>query len=488
MSGELKKSSRKMSGNLPSAISLRELGDGRLHSETRDGVMTDLFGREVVLAPPSQPAEKARGLMTLATSGRIGIDSSASAALQQSLENRLMERLDTDGSTLFNLTWKRKSTPLGRRYLERQAVAHRTGDRGFTSLPTPAAQEADGHFRPSRAATGRTTEYLGRTVCTNLAPVPTPCSQEDGKSVEAHLAMKKRMGERDGTNSNREAITSLQVTAKLSAVPTPNAMEGGQTSRVGKRYDEKLMGGIAKLAAVPTPDTVNTHSEKAKFHRPTSGPERGGPSFGLQDVANLATVPTPMAGTPAQNGYNEAGNTDYSRKMVELASVQTPEARNQDGYQVANGKRWLRLGAEARLATVAIPRSEDSECAGAHRGIADGLHSQAKLASISTPVSPRLEGHFGDVREWRGPGWLDPHTARSVAEAGATRGFWADCDWWYGRDGKYRPIEPGLFPLATWVYGRVGKLRGYGNAICVPVAEAFIRAYIDILKENGSWR
>jgi DNA (cytosine-5)-methyltransferase 1 len=65
------------------------------------------------------------------------------------------------------------------------------------------------------------------------------------------------------------------------------------------------------------------------------------------------------------------------------------------------------------------------------------------------PLSPRLEGHFGDVRDWRGPEWLDPLTARSVAEAGATRGFWADCDWWYGRDGKYRPAKPGIFVLAS---------------------------------------
>jgi hypothetical protein len=91
----------------------------------------------------------------------------------------------------------------------------------------------------------------------------------------------------------------------------------------------------------------------------------------------------------------------------------------------------------------------------------------------------RLEGHVGDVREWRGPGWLDPLTARSIAEAGATRGFWSDCDWWYGRDGKYRPIEPGLFPLAHGAAARVLRLRGYGDAICAETARAFISAYCE---------
>jgi DNA (cytosine-5)-methyltransferase 1 len=86
----------------------------------------------------------------------------------------------------------------------------------------------------------------------------------------------------------------------------------------------------------------------------------------------------------------------------------------------------------------------------------------------------RLEGHFGDVREWRGPGWLDPLAARSVAEAGATRGFWGDCDWWFGKDGKYRPIEPGLFPLVNGYPARVLALRCWGDAIVPELAAAFI--------------
>ena len=40
-------------------------------------------------------------------------------------------------------------------------------------------------------------------------------------------------------------------------------------------------------------------------------------------VAHLAGWPTPMAGTPAQNGNNEAGNTDSSRKTVALAGWST---------------------------------------------------------------------------------------------------------------------------------------------------------------------
>ena len=47
-----------------------------------------------------------------------------------------------------------------------------------------------------------------------LAGWPTPVANDDNKTPEAHLAMKKRMGERDGTGANRTAITSLQVMAR----------------------------------------------------------------------------------------------------------------------------------------------------------------------------------------------------------------------------------------------------------------------------------
>ena len=44
----------------------------------------------------------------------------------------------------------------------------------------------------------------------------------------------------------------------------------------------------------------------------------------LGRVVWLAGWPSPMAGTPAQNGNNEAGNNDSSRRTVELAGWPSP--------------------------------------------------------------------------------------------------------------------------------------------------------------------
>ncbi|MGN7912669.1 DNA cytosine methyltransferase [Enterobacter sp. 22466] len=74
-------------------------------------------------------------------------------------------------------------------------------------------------------------------------------------------------------------------------------------------------------------------------------------------------------------------------------------------------------------------------------------------------------------------------------------GFWRDADWLLCRDGKWRPVEPGTFPLVdgaaarlglveSWVArvassNRVGRLKGYGNAINAQAAAEFIRAYME---------
>ncbi|MCL5535722.1 DNA cytosine methyltransferase [Enterobacter kobei] len=74
-------------------------------------------------------------------------------------------------------------------------------------------------------------------------------------------------------------------------------------------------------------------------------------------------------------------------------------------------------------------------------------------------------------------------------------GFWRDADWLLCRDGKWRPVEPGTFPLVDGAAARlgrvesgvarvassnrVGRLKGYGNAINAQASAEFIRAYME---------
>lgn len=79
-----------------------------------------------------------------------------------------------------------------------------------------------------------------------------------------------------------------------------------------------------------------------------------------------------------------------------------------------------------------------------------------------------------DESRLEGRGLLTPRVAGEGArfEAGA----WDDVEWLECADGKRRPTQSGLRPLAHGVSGRVGKLRAYGNSIVPQAAVAFIRA------------
>lgn len=60
-------------------------------------------------------------------------------------------------------------------------------------------------------------------------------------------------------------------------------------------------------------------------------------------------------------------------------------------------------------------------------------------------------------------------------------GSWRNADWLFCKDGKWRPVEPGTFPLAHGVTGRMDLLRGYGNAINAEVAKEFIQAISELM-------
>ncbi|QEA10862.1 DNA-cytosine methyltransferase [Bordetella phage vB_BbrS_PHB09] len=79
--------------------------------------------------------------------------------------------------------------------------------------------------------------------------------------------------------------------------------------------------------------------------------------------------------------------------------------------------------------------------------------------------------HVGDLAQGLAAGL---GASGSDLRPGPVNGFWRAADWLLCRDGKWRPVEPGTFPLVDGAAARVGRLRAYGNAINAVQAQIFI--------------
>lgn len=125
---------------------------------------------------------------------------------------------------------------------------------------------------------------------------------------------------------------------------------------------------------------------------------------------------------------------------------------------------------------------------GVHDGLANTDNEQHSIAFSGCGHEHASTGREQDPAA--------PAGLRGDYRALEVNGFWRDADWLLCRDGKWRPVEPGTFPLVDGAAARmgrvepgvarvassnrVGRLKGYGNAINAQAAAAFIRAYMGV--------
>ena len=254
-------------------------GSGVTPSDKQDGPTIAQSGQVAAHANLSARQAKEQGLMTSGTYGQQCFGSSASVALRQSLASKLHQGMDSDGGILFHLTWKERVTPAGQQIYALRALGHPTSGNASTGWPTPLQADVNA------SRTSNPQEYSMRWLArenagSNLAivaqayasPWPTPVANDDNKTPEAHLAMKQRMGERDGTGANRTQITSLQVMAKtVKGWATPQSRDYRSGDNLGSpRWDRKSQQGWsfnlndeARLT-VPGPTPNGSTAETAK--------------------------------------------------------------------------------------------------------------------------------------------------------------------------------------------------------------------------------
>jgi len=167
------------------AISSPGSAFGRMHCGGPGGEMIRQFGQALAPANLSARQAKEMGLLTSGIYGPHGSTLSRSAALQESLANKLQAATASLGSTLYKLTWKRRATPSGRLIYALRASAHRTSDNAFTSWPTPAARDYKDGAAPSVVSSNRTDKL---SHCVMLAGYPTPLTVPSSEASHGQLS------------------------------------------------------------------------------------------------------------------------------------------------------------------------------------------------------------------------------------------------------------------------------------------------------------
>ena len=217
------------------------------------------------------------------------------------------------------------------------------------------------------------------------------------------------------------------------------------------------------------------------------------------------------------------------------AGVGAPHIRQRTFFGAVSHE-WMADALHPERWTVSQHREDGRDRQNSRREEAHGVFGTCgEVRGMADCDGAGLERHRGHGDGSHEPGRLDPHTTGSLAAAGADggmadaegsrrtdgseinescasvhgasaevervghrvpsgdsrsacplHGFWRDSDWLFCRDGKWRPVEPGLKPLAHGVSGRVGLLRGYGNAINPHAAAEFIQAFNAVI-EGREW-
>jgi hypothetical protein len=237
------------------------------------------------------------------------------------------------GSTLFTLTWKRRTTPSRRSICRLAASARITDANGSGSWPTPGAESdsksAEHHKRGNLTLSGAA-----------MAAWPTTTSK-DAIGSKRHGYMNDGR-KRAATTSRRPTLTghagtTLTDAANLATWPTPRAEDSEQTG--AHRGVADTLNSASKLAAWATPVEANANSgtqqgdgkrglqlqTQATWATPQARDVKGEPLKGPQDrgtkgpplneQARLVSGP-PASGSPAPTGKRGRLNPAHSRWLM----------------------------------------------------------------------------------------------------------------------------------------------------------------------------
>jgi DNA (cytosine-5)-methyltransferase 1 len=180
-----------------------------------------------------------------------------------------------------------------------------------------------------------------------------------------------------------------------------------------------------------------------------------------------------------------AGMGDTERGFSGRRSGETLGAQN-SGWRVEEPGDYRFVHASAGAGSLADSNGEQRQqglqsLPGRSSEWVGGDHQSGQRMGDINNQGPQEYGGLGHLHFWQPDGRdqgrfnVNPSLLGIQPTTRTTDTPWSNADWLWCRDEKWRPVEPGTFPLVNGYPARVGVLRAYGNAIVPEVFENLIR-------------
>ena len=219
------------------------------------------------------------------------------------------------------------------------------------------------------------------------------------------------------------------------------------------------------FAAIAMAESDRERRERLRLHLRAGRSRQAKPeAWRRREALGMANAAGVGSARESDAGRQEVARSQHAREAVELADSAGEGRRGPE--RAAQAQPQAEVSGEPRRPSLA-DAGELGDASGEGSGRDAGAVSGAQETGEREGVFARRLSH------------------ESVA-AGAVRGFWSPAEWVACYDPRtdgvvYRPVEPGLEPVASGLPARVGRLRGYGNALCAPLAATFVRSVMEVL-------
>jgi len=184
-------------------------------------------------------------------SGRHGLTSSglsSSASLQQSLESKLQAKLSPLGSTLYTLTWKPWTTPLGVCRSRLRASVRRTSETELTGWPTP--MQADGSKACNRYREKHQNGLGAVAILLSGWATPTVRDHKNTGNLETYIF---------GSPTGRVRDDSTSTQAYLAGWPTPTSTDASRGVLPPRPHDKGIP--LTQMVALVGPARLTASGE-----------------------------------------------------------------------------------------------------------------------------------------------------------------------------------------------------------------------------------